>query len=74
VRIWDTRQPTAAATLTLPERVYAMDAKGGAIVVGTAGKQLVVYNISNLGGEQYFIPVVVTAYFISSFFAHFPSF
>ena len=51
VRIWDTRQPTAAAVLNIPERIYAMDAKGDAIVVGTAAKQLVVYNISNLGGK-----------------------
>ena len=50
MRIWDTRQPTAAAVLNIAERVYAMDAKGDAIVVGTAAKQLVVYNVSNLGG------------------------
>jgi hypothetical protein len=52
VRIWDTRQPTAVATLPLQERVYAMDAKGGAIVIGTAGKQLVVYDIAKMGGEN----------------------
>lgn len=52
--MWDTRQPTAAATLNLAERIYAMDAKGGAIVAGTAGKQLAVYNISNLGGKCVF--------------------
>jgi hypothetical protein len=30
-----------------------MDAKGGAIVIGTAGKQLVVYDIAKMGGENY---------------------
>jgi mRNA export factor len=32
VRIWDLRSPTAAATLNVGERVYAMDAKQQAIV------------------------------------------
>lgn len=39
------------ATIPLQERVYAMDAKGGAIVIGTAGKQLVVYDIAKMGGK-----------------------
>lgn len=40
------------ATIPLQERVYAMDAKGGAIVIGTAGKQLVVYDIAKMGGKR----------------------
>ena len=49
VRIWDTRSPNAVANIQLTERVYAMDAKGEAIVIGTADKKLHVYNIANLG-------------------------
>jgi mRNA export factor len=49
VRLWDTRSPNAVATLQEAERIYAMDAKGEAIVVGTADKKLHVYNIANLG-------------------------
>ena len=51
VRIWDTRSPNAVATLPMSERVYAMDAKGDAIVVGTADRKLHVFNIQNLGAK-----------------------
>ena len=64
--MWDTRQPTAAATVNLAERIYAMDAKGGAIVAGTAGKQIAVYNISNLGGQcSVFSPIKCSILFSS---------
>jgi mRNA export factor len=52
VRVWDTRQPTAAATLQHPERVYAMDAKEDAIVVGTADRQVHVYNVANINNKM----------------------
>jgi hypothetical protein len=62
VRLWDTRQPTAAATLQFAERVYAMDSKGDAIVVGTADRQIHVYNIANLGGTYICIYMYIYIY------------
>lgn len=42
VKFWDIRQNsgTAAAVLPVGERVYAMDAKGRTIVVGTADRNV----------------------------------
>ncbi|KAH8813100.1 WD40-repeat-containing domain protein [Xylogone sp. PMI_703] len=36
IKYWDFRQPTPAGTLSLKERIYAMDAKNNLLVVGTA--------------------------------------
>lgn len=41
VKCWDTRTPTPAATLQLPERVYAMDVKFPLMVVATAERHMV---------------------------------
>ena len=46
VKLWDCRQPTAAATVTLDERVYAMDAASPALVVGTASNQIHVFDLT----------------------------
>jgi mRNA export factor len=40
VRYWDMRQPQPIGTLELPERVYAMDAKGSVLTAATADNQL----------------------------------
>lgn len=52
VRFWDLRQPTAAATLQLPERVYSMDVKYPLMVVGCAERHVVVYNLANFQQSQ----------------------
>ena len=46
VRLWDCRQPNAAATLQVKDRVYAMDAKDNLIVVGTADRQIHVFQMT----------------------------
>ena len=47
VRIWDCRSPNPAAVMQVSDRVYALDAKGQAIVVGTADKQITVFQLQN---------------------------
>ena len=43
----DCRSPTPAHTQTLPERVYAMDVNYPLAVVGTADRNIHVYNLTN---------------------------
>ncbi|KAJ3113362.1 hypothetical protein HDU96_003498 [Phlyctochytrium bullatum] len=47
VRYWDLRQPTPMATVALPERVYAMDVINFLMVVGTADRTILIYNLQN---------------------------
>ena len=42
------RQPNPAATIPLSERVYAMDAKGQAAVVGTADRMIHIFDMSGM--------------------------
>jgi len=48
LRFWNMQQPTAVATLQLPERVYSMDVKYPLLVVGMADRHVHVYNLQNL--------------------------
>jgi mRNA export factor len=47
IRFWDVRTPstTAAAVIKLPERVYCMDVRSPVLVVGTAERQLQIYDL-----------------------------
>ena len=45
LKYWDTRSPTAMATVQLSERCYAMDAKHPMLVVATADRQVHVFDI-----------------------------
>jgi mRNA export factor len=47
VRFWDARQPNPTHTLALPERCYAMDVRGPYLVVGTADRKILTYNLGN---------------------------
>ncbi|QPG73750.1 RNA export factor gle2 [Brettanomyces nanus] len=47
VKYWDMRQPTPMCTLTMPERVYAMDASQKLLVVATAGLHVEIINLNN---------------------------
>eukprot|EP00606_Chrysophyceae_sp_TOSAG23-5_P001561 GSChrysophyteH2.ASY1.ANO1.603.1 assembled CDS len=40
LRLWDCRQPTPAMTVQTAERIYAMDAAGKVVVLGTADQHL----------------------------------
>ncbi|RKO90374.1 WD40-repeat-containing domain protein [Blyttiomyces helicus] len=46
-RYWDLRSPTPAHTLVLPERCYAIDVSGPLMVIGTADRQVQVYDLNN---------------------------
>ena len=42
-----TVEPTPIATVSLPERAYTMDTKDNLLVVGTADRQVAIFNLSN---------------------------
>jgi mRNA export factor len=45
LKYWDTRSSAATATVKLPERVYCMDVKSPLLVVGTAERKLLIYDL-----------------------------
>eukprot|EP00455_Lapot_gusevi_P012768 TRINITY_DN1611_c0_g2_i3.p1 TRINITY_DN1611_c0_g2~~TRINITY_DN1611_c0_g2_i3.p1 ORF type:complete len:219 (+),score=73.91 TRINITY_DN1611_c0_g2_i3:250-906(+) len=45
IRYWDGRAPQAQATVNLPERCYAMDVASPLMVVGTADRQVLIYDL-----------------------------
>jgi mRNA export factor len=47
LKFWDVRSPTPAGILELSERVYALDARGDLLVVGTADRQIYSYDVGN---------------------------
>ncbi|CAH8637392.1 unnamed protein product [Schistosoma mattheei] len=47
LRFWDTRQPQPILNLDLPERIYCADVHYPLALVGTAGRQIFVYNLEN---------------------------
>lgn len=47
LKYWDTRTPTATATVPLPERVYCMDVVGQLQVVGCADKKVYAFDVRN---------------------------
>ncbi|CAK9270188.1 unnamed protein product [Sphagnum jensenii] len=47
VKYWDTRQQNPAHTQQLPERCYAMSVRHPLMVVATADRNIVVYNLAN---------------------------
>eukprot|EP00877_Chromochloris_zofingiensis_P011447 jgi/Chrzof1/6556/Cz19g00280.t1 len=47
LKYWDMRQPNAAFTYQLPERCYTLDVKHPLLVVGTADRHILVFNLQN---------------------------
>ncbi|KAI8804179.1 WD40-repeat-containing domain protein [Cladochytrium replicatum] len=47
IKYWDLRTPNAIAVAQLPERVHTMDVAQALLVVGTADRQIVIYNLMN---------------------------
>lgn len=45
LKFWDTRQPNPAGVIDMPERVYAMDVQDSLLVVATANRQVISYNV-----------------------------
>ncbi|KAM9773034.1 mitotic checkpoint protein BUB3 [Syngnathus typhle] len=52
VRLWDPRAPCNAGTFTQPERVYTMSVAGDRLIVGTAGRRVLVWDLRNMGYVQ----------------------
>ena len=52
LKFWDCRQPQPVAVLDLPERVYSMDVRGNLLVVGTADRQIISYDVSGQPREH----------------------
>lgn len=66
IRYWDTRQPNPVHTQQLPDRCYAMTVKYPLMVVGTADRNLVVFNLQNPQVIFYCFLVVVCCIFVGS--------
>ena len=47
LKYWDLRSPQPMATVQLPERCYSMDSVGDLLVVGTAERHILVFNLAN---------------------------
>jgi mRNA export factor len=47
LKFWDTRSPNPAGTLDMPERVYDLDVRGNLLVVATAGRHIITYDVSS---------------------------
>jgi len=52
IRFWTGTSPTAAATLQMPDKIYAMDIKYPVMVVGLANRQVCIYDLSKLQQSQ----------------------
>ena len=46
LKFWDCRSPTPAGQIELPERVYSMDVRDQLLVVATANRQIISYDLS----------------------------
>ena len=49
LKYWDLRSPQPLATVQLPERCYAMDSASDLLVVGTAERHVLIFNLANPG-------------------------
>jgi mRNA export factor len=52
LKFWDCRQQQPVGQFDLPERAYAMDAQDGLLVVATAGRHVIAYDVSGQPREH----------------------
>ena len=52
LKFWDARQPNPVGVLDMPERVYTMDVREDLLVVGTANRQIISYDVSGQPREH----------------------
>jgi cell cycle arrest protein BUB3 len=52
VKLWDPRSPNCVGTYEQPDKVYAMDSCDDKLVVGTAGRKIRIWNLSNMGVSE----------------------
>jgi len=46
LKFWDTRQPNPVGQLELPERIYDLDVRNNLMVVATAGRHIISYDVT----------------------------
>lgn len=52
LKFWDCRQQQPVGQFDMPERVYAMDVQDNLLVVGTAGRHVIAYDVSGQPREH----------------------
>ncbi|XP_067951517.1 mitotic checkpoint protein BUB3-like [Watersipora subatra] len=52
VKLWDPRTPCGTGSYSQPDRVYTMAVCGDKLIVGTAGRKVLVWDLRNMGYVQ----------------------
>lgn len=52
LKFWDMRQPNPVLTFDTPDRVYDLDTRGSLMVVATAGRHIISYDVSGTPREH----------------------
>ncbi|XP_013397809.1 mitotic checkpoint protein BUB3 [Lingula anatina] len=52
VKLWDPRTPCSAGSFSQPDKVYTMSVSGDRLLVGTAGRRVLVWDLRNMGYVQ----------------------
>jgi cell cycle arrest protein BUB3 len=52
IKLWDPRAPSASGTYAQPDKVYTMAVCGDKLVVGTAGRRVLVWDLRNMAYVQ----------------------
>ncbi|MEE6486534.1 hypothetical protein FKM82_014629 [Ascaphus truei] len=52
VKLWDPRTPCNAGTFSQPDKVYTLSVSGDRLIVGTAGRRVLVWDLRNMGYVQ----------------------
>jgi len=52
VKLWDPRTPCSAGSFAQPDKVYTMAVCGDRLIVGTAGRRVLVWDLRNMGYVQ----------------------
>ncbi|XP_005089574.1 mitotic checkpoint protein BUB3 [Aplysia californica] len=52
VKLWDPRNPSAVGSLSQPDKVYTMSVCGDSLIVGTAMRRVLVWDLRNMGYVQ----------------------
>jgi mRNA export factor len=52
LKFWDTRTPTPVGVFDMPERVYDLDVRDNLMVVATAGRHIIAYDVSGQPREH----------------------
>ncbi|XP_038071025.1 mitotic checkpoint protein BUB3-like isoform X2 [Patiria miniata] len=52
VKLWDPRTPCNAGSFSQPDKVYTMAVSGDRLIVGTAGRKVLVWDLRNMGYVQ----------------------